>query len=174
MGVIVIGVGQRIGYSEGFEQKLLPKNDQIQRLGIHVPVKPDIIVFVADPAKREHLPVDFKPADFALAVALLSPAGADETSRSFRLAVDELVQIEPRGFNESRVKSLRNFQGHSEGAHESGVGRNDDVGFHKRRHGNGDRAVIAYSALHEDLLPHRPGPFHAVQVIEAHRIHQSG
>ena len=156
------------------EETPLALYDQIEAGGVDAPVVQLVVIAVADSAERKDLFIDFDTGNLAGEVAPVAAAVAGERAQIAHFAAGQVIEVEDVRLKQSVVDAAFDLEGHAEGAHQSGLGRHDDRLAGQGGHGDGDGFVVADPALHEDLPPYRAVAFHAIGVIHADRVNQSG
>ena len=77
------------------EYELLPFFHEIELLRFGLLFKSSVIVTAARAAERVFFTVDLKDGNFAFQVALVAAARASEILYVYKLAVDEVIEVEP-------------------------------------------------------------------------------
>jgi len=147
------------------EQRVLPLFHVVVGLRIDVHMMGQVVILVADAAERQALAVQPDHVDLAAAVAVLLAAAASEALAVGDFSAGELVEVEPAALQQPQGQALLGFQGHAEGAHQAGVGRDDDFPPQQRGHGQRHGPVVADAPLHEDFAAHLARALHAVVVV---------
>ena len=156
------------------KDKLLADPHQIESLRVVVHVPADVVIAIAGASERVFLSLHLDDGDRAPPIALFLPAPAGECLSVSDLPSGKGFEIEGLRRHETLFNPFLDFQGDAERAHQPGFRRDYDRFADQRPHRQRYRAVIAYSALHEDFFPDRPVAFDAVGVVHADRVYQSG
>ncbi len=158
------GVG-RVGRGKIAENPALALHHQVHSGGIYLAPMQNVVVEIADAAKRVTFAVDHDSGDLTAPIAILAPAALEGVAiRHF--SGGQLIKVEAGWRQHVLLEAAIHLQGYSEGPHQARVWWHYHFLAGKGGHGCRDRFVVADATLNENLVADRAITFDPVGVIQ--------